>query len=99
MSEFETIFTGKSGITHPGGTLYSTYHNNPVRSRPYAIPYSCKETLKEDVEEMLDMGIIERTDSPYTSPVVVVQKCDGTNRVKLIIGSAVYLTQSHSCGG
>ena len=82
MSEFQTTFTeNKTGITTLVEHRIPLTTTTPVRSRPYAIPYSFRESLKMDVEEMLDIGIIERTDSPYASPLVVVQKRDGTNSV------------------
>jgi hypothetical protein len=52
----------------------------PIRSKPYAIPYNVRESLKEDIQAMLQMGVIRESKSPYASPVVVVRK-DGTNRV------------------
>ncbi|XP_025116167.1 uncharacterized protein LOC112577326 [Pomacea canaliculata] len=39
------------------------------------------ESLKKDIEEMLRLGIIRESKSPYASPVVVVRKKDGSNRV------------------
>jgi hypothetical protein len=53
----------------------------PIRSKPYAIPYNVRESLKEDIQAMLQMGVIRESKSPYASPVVVVRKKDGTNRV------------------
>ena len=53
----------------------------PVRSRPYPIPYTCRESLQNEIDEMLKIGIIERAETPYSSPVVVVNKKDGSKRV------------------
>ncbi|KAK7097858.1 hypothetical protein V1264_004777 [Littorina saxatilis] len=52
-----------------------------VRSKPYPIPFQARESLKKDIDNMLKMGVIRESSSPYSSPVVVVKKKDGTNRV------------------
>ena len=52
----------------------------PVRSKPYPVPHARKETIRQEVETMLRMGVIEETTSPYASPVVLVVKKDGKNR-------------------
>ena len=53
--------------------------NIPVRkSRP--IPYNMLEVVNKEVEQMLKMNIIEPSTSPYSSPVVIVKKKDGSNR-------------------
>ncbi|KAK7097946.1 hypothetical protein V1264_004849 [Littorina saxatilis] len=53
----------------------------PVRSKPYPIPFQARESLKKDIDNMLKMGVIRESSSPYSSPVVVVKKKDSTNRV------------------
>ena len=55
--------------------------DQPVRSRPYPVPYSLRESLKKDITDMMKMGVIRESTSPYASPVVVVKKKDNTNRV------------------
>ena len=39
-----------------------------------------REVVKEEVCKMLELGVIEKSDSPYASPVVLVKKPDGSNR-------------------
>ena len=55
----------------------------PVYSKPYPISYKARESLKKDIGDMLKMGVIRESKSPYASPVVVTSKRDGTNRVCL----------------
>lgn len=81
VREYKHIFTEKPGLTNLVEHRIPLTSSIPVRSKPYAIPYSCRESLKKEVQEMLDMGIIERSNTPYASPVVVVRKRDGSNRV------------------
>merc|ERR1712030_212377 len=38
------------------------------------------ETIQNEVEDMLRLGVIERSDSPYGHPIVMVKKADGSNR-------------------
>ena len=54
--------------------------NIPVRKRMYEAPLTSKETIRAEVEEMLAMGIIEKSKSSYAAPVVLVQKKDGSCR-------------------
>ena len=40
-----------------------------------------RESLKKDINDMIKMGVTRESNSPYSSPVVVVKKKDGSNRV------------------
>ena len=70
----------------PGTTDLVQHHikltsDEPVRSRPYPVPYSMRESLRKDIADMIKMGVIRESSFPYASPVVVVKKKDNTNRV------------------
>ena len=49
----------------------------PVRQPPRRFPFAKRE---EAVAEMKDDGIIEPSASPWSSPVVLVKKKDGSTR-------------------
>lgn len=53
---------------------------NPVRAHQYPLPHSQVQTIQQEVEAMLKMGVIERAASPYSTPIVLVKKKDGTIR-------------------
>ena len=52
----------------------------PIRSRPYSIPPSEQDFVKEELQRMIDNGLIRPSDSPWTSPVVLVKKKNGKLR-------------------
>ena len=52
----------------------------PVRSKGYPIPYKTREIMESDIDEMIELGVIETSISPYSSPIVLVQKKDGSVR-------------------
>ena len=53
----------------------------PVYLRPYPLPYALRQELKDEIREMLDMGVIRKSSSTYALPVVIVKKKDGSNRI------------------
>ena len=52
----------------------------PVRQDARWLPWSKREETDEQVEKMLNAGVIEPLGSPWMSPVVLVKKKDGTTR-------------------
>ena len=36
--------------------------------------------VNDEVRSMIELGVIERSESPYCSPVIIVKKKDNTNR-------------------
>lgn len=52
----------------------------PVKSRAYRVSHKENEYIREQLDEMLEAGIITPSQSPWSSPVVLVKKRDGTRR-------------------
>ena len=53
--------------------------DEPVRHKPYKIPVHLVDKVEEELEKMLKLGWIERSDSEYASPMVIVKKRDSSD--------------------
>ncbi|GAU25204.1 hypothetical protein TSUD_151040 [Trifolium subterraneum] len=54
--------------------------SNPVKVKPYRYPHSQKTQIEHMVQDMLQQGIIQPSTSPFSSPIILVKKKDGTWR-------------------
>ena len=79
--QFSSLFTEAPGTTNLVQHHIKLTSDELVRSKPYPVPYSLRESLRGDVDDMIRMGVIRESNSPYASPVVVVKKKDGSNRI------------------
>ena len=52
----------------------------PSRLPPYRLPINHRTMVEEEVQAMLEAGVISPSDSPWSSPIVIVPKPDGTKR-------------------
>lgn len=53
----------------------------PTSVPPYRMPDTKKKILRQELDQLLDNGIIEECESPYAAPVVLVPKKDGGVRL------------------
>lgn len=56
-------------------------NNVPVRSKPYRASHRDRDIMKNILEEWKQCGIIRETSSPYASPVLLVPKASGEQRL------------------
>jgi len=53
----------------------------PVRQGYYRMPYKKHEQMRQHVRQLLDLGIIRPSNSPWASPAHLVPKKDGSTRM------------------
>ncbi|GJX76210.1 reverse transcriptase [Tanacetum coccineum] len=53
----------------------------PINIRPYKHPPNQKDVVEAMVQELMESGAIRDSQSPYSSPIVMVKKKDGTWRM------------------
>jgi hypothetical protein len=65
------------------GVLHGTQHRietngNPVFQHPYRAGPAARKAEKEEVDRMLELGVIEPSNAEWASPVVLIPKPDGS---------------------
>ena len=65
--------------THP--FRIDTGDHKPIKSKQYRTPVAYQNAVENEVNKLLDQGIIRESDSPWSSPVVCVKKKDGSLRL------------------
>ncbi|KAL0164259.1 hypothetical protein M9458_040012, partial [Cirrhinus mrigala] len=80
VGQFLDIFSDTPGQTN---VLSHDIHTPPgviIRQRPYRVPEARRQAIEEEIQKMLKLGVIEPSRSPWSSPIVLVPKPDGTLR-------------------
>ncbi|GAU28865.1 hypothetical protein TSUD_293170 [Trifolium subterraneum] len=83
LNKFKNVFQQPTGLPPPrlqNHTIPLMEGKGPVKVRPYRYPQSQKEQIKIMIQEMLAEGIIQPSNNPFSSPIVLLKKKDGTWR-------------------
>ena len=81
LAEFGDIFTDVPKVTNLGQHAIDVTSADPVRTRAYPLPFALRDEVNREIDAMLRDNIIEPSTAPYMSPIVVVKKSDGSNRI------------------
>ena len=81
LLRFRSVFQSLPGHTTATEHRIVTRDAQPVRLAPYRIPHALREDIRQELEEMLDHGIIEHSSSDWASPLVIVRKKDSSLRL------------------
>ena len=84
LNEFSKVFEVPSGLPPIRGHEHSITlkeGSQPLCERPYRYPYFQKSEIEKIVNELLDIGFIQPSQSPFSSPVLLVRKADGSWRM------------------
>ena len=83
LKQYAGIFVGLDGelghtdlVTHHIDTQGAT----PIKCRYRPPGHAMRKVVDENLDKMLELGVVEPTVSPWSSPIVLVKKKDGTIR-------------------
>lgn len=84
LSDNRDLFAQKDielGRTNIVKMNIETGDHPPIKQRPYRIPFAQRSAVDKSIDEMLEADIIRPSCSPWSSPLVIVTKKDGTARM------------------
>jgi hypothetical protein len=83
LGSFDDVFAAPVGLPPPrecDHRIHLKPNTEPVAVRPYRYPHLQKDELEAQCTTMLDQGIIRPSSSPFSAPVLLVKKADGSWR-------------------
>jgi len=81
LSSFSDIFYDKPGHTKLcDHKIELQLGTKPIRLPPYRLNAHKSELIRKELDLLIDMGVIEESNSPWAVPVVIVPKPDGSAR-------------------
>ena len=80
LSEYSDLFANHSydsGRTHLAGHEISVENVTPVKQRPYRVSHVNEPKIQQHLPDMLQHDIIRPSQSPWSSPIIIIGKKDG----------------------
>ena len=79
-SDLFAITDTDHGHTNTVKMKIDTQDQPPIKQRPYRNALKDREVVDKAIDEMIDAKVIRRSNSPWSFPVVIVDKKDGSKR-------------------
>lgn len=85
ISEFKSIAATKDtlGCTTLEEHVIDTGDHAPIKQKYYPIPFHHRDYVRQEIDNMIKLGIIEKSSSPWNSPILLVNKSNGELRMCL----------------
>ena len=80
VREFEDVLTDVPGVRNLCSHDTNVTTSEPLRVKWYPILYHARDTVREEVEKIKQLGVIEPSSAPCANPVVLVKKRDDSTR-------------------
>ena len=78
---FKDVFSTKPGKTNMIEHHIQTGDTKPIKLPPYRVPQALQAMVRQEIKDMLDLGIIEPSVSEWAAPIVPILKKDGSLRL------------------
>ncbi|GFX82078.1 retrovirus-related Pol polyprotein from transposon 297 [Trichonephila clavipes] len=73
LNKYSKCFSNNPGLTNLVEHEIQLVSDQPVRTKPYRMSHRQNEILKNEINRMLKLGIIEVGESDYMSPMILVE--------------------------
>ncbi|GFV62539.1 retrovirus-related Pol polyprotein from transposon 412 [Trichonephila clavipes] len=73
LNKYSKCFSNNPGLTNLVEHEIQLASDQPVRTKPYRMSHRQNEILKNEINRMLKLGIIEVGESDYMSPMILVE--------------------------
>ncbi|GFS77534.1 retrovirus-related Pol polyprotein from transposon 297 [Trichonephila clavipes] len=73
LNKYSKCFSNNPGLTNLVEHEIQLVSDQPVRTKPYLMSHRQNEILKNEINRMLKLGIIEVGESDYMSPMILVE--------------------------
>jgi RNase H-like domain found in reverse transcriptase/Reverse transcriptase (RNA-dependent DNA polymerase)/Integrase zinc binding domain/SCAN domain len=74
LEEYQDVFSDVPTKTHLITHEIKLNTDEPVYCKPYKVPINMVSKVNDELKQMLDQGIIERSNASYASPMVIIKK-------------------------
>ena len=81
IGEYKDVISELPGQTNVIQHEIKVNSDSYLKQKPYQVPYHYRKDVEKEIQLLLDNGLIQKSQSPYASPIVIVKKKNGKIRL------------------